>query len=42
VRVKLPDAIVRASASLIHALLATRNTKDFSTDEPGVRIPYQL
>ncbi|KND59730.1 hypothetical protein BVER_00392 [Candidatus Burkholderia verschuerenii] len=41
-RMKLPDAIVWASAQLTNALLVTRNTKDFSADDPGVRVPYQL
>lgn len=37
---KLPDAIVWASAQTQGRLLVTRNTKDFPTDDPGVRIPY--
>ncbi len=41
-RLKLPDAIIRASACLNDALLVTRNTKDFPAYEPGVRIPYQV
>ena len=39
-RIKLPDAIVWATAQTSDRLLITRNTKDFGTDEPGVRIPY--
>lgn len=39
-RIKLPDAIVWATAQVDRRLLVTRNTKDFSPDEPGVRIPY--
>jgi predicted nucleic acid-binding protein len=39
-RLKLPDAIILATA-LEHALLlVTRNTKDFSANSPSVRIPY--
>ena len=38
---KLPDAIIRASAQTHQRLFITRNTKDFSAEEPGVRIPYQ-
>jgi len=41
-RVKLPDAIVWAAAQVNDRLLVTRNTKDFSASEPGVRIPYQI
>jgi hypothetical protein len=39
-RIKLPDAIVWASAQTCDRLLVTRNTKDFPTAEPGVRVPY--
>ena len=41
-RIKLPDAIVWATAQVNKRILVTRNTKDFSPDEPGVRVPYQL
>lgn len=41
-RVKLPDAIVWATAQVNSRILVTRNTKDFAQDEPGIRIPYQL
>lgn len=41
-RVRLPDAIVWASAQVRSALLVTRNTKDFPPDLPGVREPYRL
>ena len=39
---KLPDAIILATAEVEGRLLITRNTRDFSADEPGVRIPYQI
>lgn len=39
-RIKLPDAIIMATALNESALLNTRNTKDFSVDEPGIRVPY--
>jgi predicted nucleic acid-binding protein len=39
-RVRLPDAIVWATARTESCLLVTRNTKDFPSKEPGVRIPY--
>jgi hypothetical protein len=41
-RIRLPDAIIRASAESEHALLVSRNTKDFPEDEPWVRVPYKL
>ena len=41
-RIKLPDAIVWATALVNKRLLVTRNTKDFSADEPGTRVPYQV
>ena len=39
-KMRLPDAIIRATAHNESALLVTRNTKDFSSDDPGVRVPY--
>lgn len=41
-KIKLPDAIIWATASVHHRLLVTRNTKDFSTSHPGVRVPYVI
>jgi len=41
-RLRLPDAIVWASAQAHDLLLVTRNTKDFPVDEPGVREPYRV
>lgn len=41
-RVKLPDAIVWASAQAHSLLFVTRNTKDFPDGEPGIRMPYRL
>jgi Predicted nucleic acid-binding protein, contains PIN domain len=41
-RIKLPDAIVWASADVNAMLLVTRNTKDFPEDQPIIRIPYRL
>lgn len=41
-RMKLPDAVILASAQTTGRLLVTRNTKDFSEDDPGVRVPYHL
>ena len=39
-RMRLPDAIIWATARHESALLVTRNTRDFPADHPGVRIPY--
>ncbi len=39
-RLRLPDALIWASARAESALLVTRNTKDFSKEEPGIRCPY--
>ena len=41
-RIRLPDAIIWASARHIGGLLVTRNTKDFPADEPGIRVPYSI
>jgi predicted nucleic acid-binding protein len=40
-RLKLPDAIIWASAISENCLLVSRNTKDFPTHHPGVRFPYR-
>ena len=40
--IRLPDAIIWASADVGSLLLVTRNTKDFGRDRPGIRIPYAL
>jgi predicted nucleic acid-binding protein len=39
-RLRLPDAIIWATARIESALLVTRNTKDFPRKDSGVRIPY--
>jgi hypothetical protein len=39
---RLPDALILASAQVHDRLLVTRNSKDFPEDLPGVRIPYRL
>lgn len=41
-RVKMPDAIVWASADVHSMLLVTRDRKDFPRETPGIRIPYRL
>ncbi len=41
-RMKLPDAIIWATARELGRILVTRNTRDFSEKEPGIRVPYKL
>ncbi len=41
-RIKLPDAILIATAIVRGGRLVTRNTKDFPRNEKHVRIPYRL
>lgn len=41
-RIRLPDAIIWASAQVAEALLVSRNTRDFPADSPSVRVPYTL
>jgi hypothetical protein len=41
-KIKLPDAIIRATAEASGRVLITRNSRDFPPGTPGVRIPYTL
>ncbi|GLQ58135.1 type II toxin-antitoxin system VapC family toxin [Devosia nitrariae] len=41
-RLKLPDAVIWASADVHSMLLVTRDSKDFPVDAPGIRVPYFL
>ena len=41
-KIRLPDAIIKATADCENALLISRNTKDFLEDDPSVRVPYRL
>lgn len=41
-KVRLPDAIIWATALELGQMLVTRNTRDFPLDDPGVRVPYRL
>ncbi|MEO3388998.1 type II toxin-antitoxin system VapC family toxin [Mesorhizobium sp. CAU 1741] len=41
-RIKLPDAVIWATAQTAGRLLVTRNTKDFPPDHTGIREPYTL
>lgn len=41
-RLKLPDAIIWASARTAGLMLLTRDLKDFPANDPGILIPYRL
>ena len=41
-RLKLPDAMIWASARVNGWQLVTRNTKDFSPEWAGIRLPYVI
>ncbi len=41
-RMKVPDAIVCATAREEGCLVVTRNKRDFKPDRPDVRIPYEI
>lgn len=41
-RIRLPDAIIWASARTEAAVLVTRNVKDFPEDDPRIRFPYAV
>jgi predicted nucleic acid-binding protein len=41
-KMRLPDAIIWATAQQLGLLLVTRNTRDFPHNNPGVRMPYRL
>jgi predicted nucleic acid-binding protein len=41
-RIKLPDAVIWATAQVNALLLVTRNVKDFPEGDPGIRAPYRL
>lgn len=41
-RIRLPDAIIWATAKRIDGVLVTGNTRDFPLQDPGIRVPYSL
>ena len=41
-RLRLPDAIIWATARVNNAVLVTRNIKDFHADWDGIRSPYTV
>ncbi|NUM52874.1 MAG: type II toxin-antitoxin system VapC family toxin [Candidatus Hydrogenedentes bacterium] len=40
--VRLPDAIIWATAKTQNAVLVSRNTKDFKEEWGGIRVPYNV
>jgi predicted nucleic acid-binding protein len=40
--IRLPDAIIWATAQVNDAVLVTRNTKDFDPKLANIRVPYQV
>jgi len=41
-KIKLPDAIILATAQVDGRTLVTRNTRDFKNGMAGVRVPYKI
>ncbi len=41
-KLRLPDAIIWATAKTHDCVLVTRNTRDFPATEEDVRVPYQF
>jgi hypothetical protein len=41
-KVRLPDAIIWATARESGYILVTRNTRDFDPEHPGIRVPYTI
>ena len=40
--IRLPDAIIWATAQVHDSVLVTRNTKDYHADWKGIRVPYHF
>jgi predicted nucleic acid-binding protein len=41
-KIRLPDAIILATAKHFETILVTRNTKDFPPESIDIRVPYSL
>jgi len=41
-KIKLPDAIIWATAKTKEVVLFTRNTKDYPTEKMEIQVPYRL
>ena len=41
-KLRLPDAIIWATAQQLGMILITRNTRDFPAKHSGIRVPYRI
>ena len=41
-KMRLPDAVIFATALELGFILVTRNIRDFPESHPGIRVPYNL
>lgn len=41
-RLRVPDAMIYATARVEGCMLVSRNTKDFKMEWPDVRVPYKI
>lgn len=41
-RVRLPDAIIRATAQIHGRVLVSRDVRDFPSNTPGIHVPYEV
>jgi predicted nucleic acid-binding protein len=41
-RIRLPDAVIFATAQVHGMILVTRNTRDFDENHPSIRVPYRI
>ena len=41
-RLRVPDAIIRATAEIRGVIIVTRNSRDFDKSDPSIRVPYVL
>ncbi|WP_410176341.1 PIN domain-containing protein [Rickettsia hoogstraalii] len=41
-KIKLPDAIIWATAKFTNSILITRNTKDFPVNAFDIKVPYSI
>ncbi|HTV06483.1 MAG TPA: type II toxin-antitoxin system VapC family toxin [Acidobacteriaceae bacterium] len=41
-KIKLPDAIIKATAEMDGRVLITRNTRDFPAHARGIHVPYRV
>ncbi|MBI5394529.1 MAG: type II toxin-antitoxin system VapC family toxin [Verrucomicrobia bacterium] len=41
-KLRLPDAIIWATAQHLGHILVTRNTRDFPSHHPAIRVPYKV